>query len=566
MKKSQIAIGHSIEGVHPVTLDIPIFVETRAIGCASSGGGKSWLARLIVERAAPMVQTIIIDPEREYATLREKLDIAVAGENGELGVDLRTAGKLARKLMETQISAVIDLFSLNDLEAKREYLALFVESLMTVPVALRHPVLFIVDEAHKFAPEGVKSRSTAALINVMDSGRKRGIGTFALTQRVSKVAKDVIAEAKNVFIGSTTLDLDQDRAGDMLGMHKAERVHLRDLDPGMFYAFGPALGKGIQFFKSDQVETRHPKMGERNLVQVPKASEHIREIVAQIGDLPAQVQEEHDVLESARHEIVDLKRQLAARPKQVETKVERIVEKVEIPIFQEGDLQKLASFIASLGDVSAQTSNIAADLRRAMDAARQMKATPVRMPTPTQPRAVLPARVFNAPVETNGSDLTVPQQRILDALARFESLGLRDAAKNNAAVFADQSPSSSGFTNNLGHLRTLGLIQYPTAGRVALTDAGRERANPPEPIQSVTELHEAWYAKLSRPKVAILSELIAIYPSEIDKTQLAEQANQSASSSGYTNNLGALRSLGLIEYPKPGMVVATELLFPKELR
>ena len=32
-------------------------------------------------------------------------------------------------------------------------------------------------------------------------------------------------------------------------------------------------------------------------------------------------------------------------------------------------------------------------------------------------------------------------------------------------------------------------------------------------------------------------------------------------SSGYANNLGALRSLGLLDYPVPGQVVASAMLF-----
>lgn len=35
-------------------------------------------------------------------------------------------------------------------------------------------------------------------------------------------------------------------------------------------------------------------------------------------------------------------------------------------------------------------------------------------------------------------------------------------------------------------------------------------------------------------------------------------------SSGYTNNLGALRSLGLVDYPRPGRVVALPVLFLEE--
>jgi hypothetical protein len=50
-------------------------------------------------------------------------------------------------------------------------------------------------------------------------------------------------------------------------------------------------------------------------------------------------------------------------------------------------------------------------------------------------------------------------------------------------------------------------------------------------------------------RARLLDQLIAAYPDAIAKPELAELAGVSASSSGYTNNLGSLRSLGLIDYP-----------------
>lgn len=47
----------------------------------------------------------------------------------------------------------------------------------------------------------------------------------------------------------------------------------------------------------------------------------------------------------------------------------------------------------------------------------------------------------------------------------------------------------------------------------------------------------------------------------LEKSELAERAGVSASSSSFTNNLGSLRSLGLIGYPGPGLVVALQVLF-----
>lgn len=45
------------------------------------------------------------------------------------------------------------------------------------------------------------------------------------------------------------------------------------------------------------------------------------------------------------------------------------------------------------------------------------------------------------------------------------------------------------------------------------------------------------------------------------KDDLAVATGQSPTSGGYFNNLGRLRSLGLIDYPRPGFVVAKSVLF-----
>ena len=74
--------------------------------------------------------------------------------------------------------------------------------------------------------------------------------------------------------------------------------------------------------------------------------------------------------------------------------------------------------------------------------------------------------------------------------------------------------------------------------------------NPPRRIATLAELHDAWRQKLARPRVAILDALIAVYPNALSKEECGQQAGASATSSAYQNNLGALRSLGLIDYPE----------------
>jgi hypothetical protein len=99
----------------------------------------------------------------------------------------------------------------------------------------------------------------------MSQGRKRGNAGLIPTQRLSKLHKDGAAEANNLIIGRTWLDADQARAGDGLSLSKADRLKLRDVGQGEFYAFGPALAEpGVVHFRSDQVRTTHPRPGERH--------------------------------------------------------------------------------------------------------------------------------------------------------------------------------------------------------------------------------------------------------------------------------------------------------------
>jgi integrase len=116
--------------------------------------------------------------------------------------------------------------------------------------------------------------------------------------------------------------------------------------------------------------------------------------------------------------------------------------------------------------------------------------------------------------------------------------------------------------NNTGwrDWRSAGLIDYPSGGTVSLTDLGRERAPTPEPM-SVEEMQASLCAKVGNSKAAILRALIDLYPRAISRDALAAKIGVSATSGGYFNNLGALRTLGVIDYPSPGHVVALPVLF-----
>src|SRR6266851_10091110 len=131
------------------------------------------------------------------------------------------------------------------------------------------------------------------------------------TQRLSKLHKDAAAEANNMIIGRTWLDADQVRAGDALGLSKADRLKLRDVGQGEFYAFGPALGQpGVVRFRSDQVRTTHPRPGQRHPLTAPAPSRAIRGVLGKFADLPHEAEDEIRGLDEARRRIAELERQI----------------------------------------------------------------------------------------------------------------------------------------------------------------------------------------------------------------------------------------------------------------
>jgi DNA helicase HerA-like ATPase len=316
-KQEAMVIGQVVVGGR-LELDLPALVATRLLIQANSGGGKSWLLRLIAERAG--IQTIVLDNEGEFASLREAVDMLLVGANGELRANPRHAALLARRLLEFKVSAVIDLYEMK-LAERRRFVKLFLDSLIHLPRDLWRPTLVILDEAHIYCPErgSGEAESTEAVISLMSQGRKRGYAGIIATQRLSKLHKDAAAEANNVIIGRTWLDADQARAGDALGLSKADRLKLRHVEQGEFYAFGPALSwPGVVRFRSDQVRTTHPRPGQRHLLTAPAPSQAIRGVLGKFADLPQEAEEEARSLDESRRRIAELEHQIkslkSARP------------------------------------------------------------------------------------------------------------------------------------------------------------------------------------------------------------------------------------------------------------
>jgi energy-coupling factor transporter ATP-binding protein EcfA2 len=566
--------------------DLDRLLAGRLLVTGVSGSGKSRLLRRLLEQAAPHVPIYVIDPEGEFHTLREKFDLLVCAPDGADAVATpETAPILARFLLETGVSAVLNIYDLKA-SARLEFVRAFCEALVNAPQAIWRSALVVMDEAHIFCPEGDRSECGQAVIDLATRGRKRGFGLCLATQRLAQLNKNAAGQMLNKFIGGTSLTNDVRRAAEELGEPiKGLGEKLRALSPGQFYAAGPALPPGVQLFKAGPVITTHPTPGKQFQEKPPEPGPKIRKLLAdRLQDLPQQAIKEAVSLADIKAQLEEsretVRRLMSQQPKPSgvpEAEAKRRANEA----FDEGvaaalgparklrqGLQDLLNLVVI--DIENPNALLAHELGKPVktdgnSVGKRAHSTHFgSLPVPgAPPRDKVVG--FNPAAPADNPTVSKPQRVILDTLAQFDTYGVHDLDRTTLAVQAGVSPASSGFQNNLGMLRTAGLIDYRAAGMVGLTDAGRDAAHHPPRAKTLSEFHAQWFQMVPAPQAAILKTLVET-PTVWGREALAGAVGASANSSGFQNNLGRLRSMGAIEYPATGQVKASALMFPQGVK
>ncbi len=579
MKTFSISIGRGLD------LDVLSMVETRVGICSNSGGGKSHLMRLMAERVAGRIPVHIIDWEGDWYTLRAKVDALLVAKGADLAPQVHTAGKLARRLLDNRVSAIIDVSSLKRMD-RLLFVASYIESLLDAPIKARHPTLIFIDEAHRFCPEVVSKggrkeliaathRARAAVIALMDSGRKRALGGVLATQRLSKVSKDAIGEANNIFIGRYAQDTDLKRVGELLGLESKNRDAPKTFEPGEFFAQGPALRKsksllgGTTKFRSFNTVTQAPKFG-----AAPKAAKPSQSMQAYLTDLatiPEEIAQEVRDLAGAQVRIRELKRELTqarkGAPKPVDpaisttqkldwtARTERAVQRALAT--QAKTYDKILTKIGrELGKVDQATVTISDAVRQSKIYAGEevlpfaqdeqpkpkdrTKRKQLQIRTPSA-EVLAGAAAAVADPESNGA-LGGGMRRIVLALA---SAGAT-LSRVEVAITAGLSPISGTFQTYIGRLKKGGYIDHD--GKLfAAMDKGILALGDYEPIPtSGDELVEVWKPELGTGGIRrIFDALYEAGSAGLSKPDLAENAELEPSSGTFQTYIGRLRKKGL---------------------
>lgn len=564
-----ITMGQIQDGGKPLTLNVDSLVESKLLVQANSGGGKSNTIRLLSEKLAPIMPFVIIDPEGEFATLREKVDLVLVGEGGELATTPQNAGQIALKLLDLGVSAVIDLFHLVPAQ-RREWVRRYCENIVAAPKKMWRPFALFIDEAQMFAPQDGDSVSHGPVVEMMTLARKRDLCAILVTPRLAALATDARAPVNNFLIGRATLDVDYKRAGEILGMAHAERRTLASLKKGEFHAFGPSFGHdGVAFVHLDKAETRPAKTGTA-MKAVPAPSAAIRAVVPELEALaqPANP-DEVGTIEAAKARIKALKVELAAASKAARAPAPtsladpKAIEKAVAKAVFDRD-KYWAEEVHRLRKNANKLRPLAASLQATIDAIEGVRVSLDALPA--EPPAAAAARTFflneqhttvvpkrEPRVHTNGHAAAAPEglssrhAEVLTAVRLCHAMGYEAPTREQVMFWSDKH--GSNFRNLIGALRSAGEVEYPSDGTIRATKEG----DVPDRDQAYQKAMAALESRMRSIVDYVLSQ-----DGPRSRDQVAEATDKHGSN--LRNLLGALRSAGLIEYPSDGMVEAAAWL------
>lgn len=592
----------------PVKIDLAEIIKSRALFQANSGGGKSYILRKFLEQSHGKVQQIIIDPEGEFATLREKYDYLLVSKSDDANIQLNInhAGLLARRLLETGANAILDLYELNPFE-RIAYVKAFCDALINLPKNLWHSCLVIIDEIHTFAPENSKGNagSLEAVAALASRGRKRGYALIGATQKLSKFHKDVAAELNTKFTGRCILDIDQKRASAELGL--SDYKSLRNLKYE-FWAFGPAISGEPILVKSYEVETKHEDIGNTKITTIADQNK-LNKLMEQFKDLPTEAANELKTKEDLQNKIKELTVRLMQAQKQPSLAVssspkidplalQKAEQAGQTKAWKEAQKQVLQMkidaerYIKFLQNQSESIKSNILSIKVKLEAENTLPipSFDLKLPTETKlpiensaknivyssladkyktPTVITKGEVIhplntsksNQVIETLSTEnLSKADIKVLTAIVQRQD---HKGSRTQIAVMSEYSPTSGSFRNILGKLRSSGFIQYSGDDLIA-TESGIASIGDYQPLPTDPPIIlQKWLSKLPGPEQKILSLLCEAYPETVTREDMGEKTGYSPTSGSFRNSLGHLRSTGLIEYIGTTELKASKEMFPE---
>ena len=594
-------------------LKLPVDIGTETIAVLGRrGSGKSNTATALMEELITAgQQVVLVDPKGEGWGLKAQgsgssgLDVIVFGEpEGHLPLREGHGETVADFVVSSGRSCVLSLAGLDADAAARRFVARFAERLFTLKKKPENhsPLMLVLEEAHLFVPqrvEGAQSDVVSRLQRLVRQGRSMGLGVMLVDQRPASVNKDVLTQIELMICHQLTSPHDR-KAVDAWIEANAEpdqaaefRRSLPTLAPGEAWIWSPAKLKLFERAKIRRRSTfdsgstpvlgkdaaKRPKMRDVNLDAVRQQLEAVEE--ERKANDPAELKRE---LAAAKKEIAAVQAKAQAPAADDPAKAAKIINDAKRAIlsglapllknFKVGS-EHLSRKAAELGELLSSHHAVLKSFETFVETMASAHVVPAAYPLkgqnpgdaaalsrPTTKPAV--SAVGARKVGSVADGLSRPQQRILDAVAWWNAIGVEAPSRLQVGFVAGIKPTGGHFSNTIGPLVTRGLIENVGDG-VRLTEAGTDIANLPPSTPTLDEYHNLLRSIIKNGATRrILDVIIESGHEALTVEGIGEKTGINAGGGHFSNSIGPLSTLGLIDR-RGGVVRVTKLLFPEDL-
>lgn len=224
-----------IDTFDTLAMPLDVFIGESVAVLGIKGSGKTNTAAVLIEELLTLgLPLTIVDIEGEYWGLKEKFEILVVGRSSNVDLEVNAAqvGKIAEFSVQHGISVILDLSDFNQ-EEMFDLLLSYFKSLWDTCFIARRPYEIVLEEAHEFVPQTVRTPLKEMLTRIALRGRKRGLGIISVSQRSAKVEKDVLTQASILFLHRVVHPIDIKIYQDILPLPTKEvETVVGSLQPG----------------------------------------------------------------------------------------------------------------------------------------------------------------------------------------------------------------------------------------------------------------------------------------------------------------------------------------------
>lgn len=566
------------------TITLPADTACRTLAViAQKGSGKTYTGMKITELLwSSGSQIAAIDPTGVWWGLRAAgkgaaLDFTImGGEHGDVPLE-PTAGELVAEFINnTGRSVVMDLSQFESKAAQNKFLTAFATKLFFLKASNRTPLHIMMDEADQFAPQKPMPGEQAmlgAFERIVRLGRSRGLGMTMITQRAAVLNKNLLTQVDALICHRIVGKQDLDAVADWMKYYSPDPTSVNQClkslpqqEQGHMWLWSPSWLKVFANSKVLPRQTYDSSSTPDSSVALPR----VKMLPVDLGALTAQIRATMEKAvandpKTLRKRIQELEKELAALKAKPATPPPAVLSKQDLEVIKQLTGLEMARIVPIL-----QTLEQATAPQRGVVYPR---------PTPEEARRIAPA---NSKHDKEGTGYLPPpkitksvgdlvikpaQQRILDALAFYECIGIRSPSPMQVGAVAALDASGGHFSNTIGPLSSAGLLDRQN-GTITLTGEGRLCANLPPHLDTLDQYHDMLrqrVRKIASNKTVEMMDAIIRSTEGANKSTTAEVVGHLVSidhtGGHFSNTIGPLSTLGLIRRSQ-GQIFSTDILFP----